>query len=152
MPLVMRAQDSPLDGYTTVSISQSMFELFSSIANDKDDQDFKNITSRLTGIKILSCEAKGGAKNGQEFYHEVIRNLPQPEYQVLMDINDGGEPVKFLIKKQGNKTTELVMAVGGAEPCLMVLQGDIDLKQISKLSKSMNIKGFDHLGDVAKHK
>jgi len=154
-PMMLYAQSSPLEklfnkyngreGYTTVSINQGMFDLFSSIANDKDDKDFKDITSKLTAFRILTCEAKVC----DDLYKEACTYFTAPEYQDLMTVNDGDESVRFLVHKHGDRISELVMAVGGKEPCIMWLQGDIDLKQISKLSKSMNIGGIDKLGDLS---
>ena len=157
-PIILHAQ-SALDrlfdkysgkaGYTTVSINQSMFDLFSAVADGKEDKEFKDISSRLSSIRILSCECKTGANAVQEFYKQVIRLLPASEYQNLMEINDGGETVKLLIKKHGEKISELVMVAGGKDASVISLTGDIDLKQVSRLSKSMNIKGLDHLDKVS---
>ena len=157
-PLALRAQTSGVEavfdkyngreGYTTVTLTKSMFELFSAVADDKDDKDFKDITKRLSGIRILSCDCKGGQKAALEFYREMARSVSTSQYQDLMDINDGGDQVKFVIRKQGDRITELVMVAGGSDACLISLQGDIDLKQVSKLSRSMNIKGMDHLSSV----
>ena len=154
-PVLLHAQ-SPLDrlfnkynghdGYTTVTINQSMFDLFASVSDDKQDADFKDITGKLTCIKILTCEGK----LCDDLYREVTRFLSAPEYQELMNINDGSGNVRFLIRKSGDKILELVMAVGGKEePCVISLQGEIDLKQISKLSRSMKINGMDKLGDIS---
>jgi len=161
-PLIMLAQNTRLDrlfdeyadkeGYTTVIITKSMFDLFASVANDKDDKDLKDITSRLDKIKILSCDCKSGAKATIDFYNEIICNMPKQDYEDLMIINDGHERVKFAIKKRGDKITELVMVVGGSDACVISLQGDIDLKQVAKLSKTMNIKGLEHLDNVGAKK
>ncbi len=161
-PLLLRAQSGPVDvlfdkyngkdGYTTVVLTKSMFELFSAMSDDKSDQDFKDITKRLTGIRILSCECKGGAKASLDFYRDVTRVVAAPQYQDLMVINDGGDQVKFVIRKQGDRISELVMMAAGSDACLISLQGDIDLKQVSKLSRSMNIKGMEHLNSVSQKK
>jgi Domain of unknown function (DUF4252) len=161
-PLAAHAQSGPIDalfskyngreGYTTVMVSRSMFELFSTMADDKDDKEFKDITKRLSGIRIISCDCKAGTSASQDFYKEMARAVSATQYQDLMDINDGGEQVKFVIRKQGDRISELVMVAGGGDACLISLQGDIDLKQMSRLSKSMNIKGMEHLNSVGQKK
>ena len=158
-PLLLRAQSGPVEslfdkyngkeGYTTVVLTKSMFELFAAVSDDKNDQDFREITKRLTGIRILSCECKSGAKAAQDFFREMTKAVNGSQYQDLMVINDGGDQVKFVIRKQGDRISELVMIAGGSDACLIALQGDIDLKQVSKLSRSMNIKGLDHLNAVS---
>jgi uncharacterized protein DUF4252 len=156
--LTVAAQSTPLqkifdtypgkEGYTYVYVTRAMFDLFETIANDNDDKEFKDITSRLNSIKILSLEVKNNRNAGNSFYREMARDLPQPEYQDLMVINDEGEEIKFITRKSGDKISELIMIVGGTDPCIIALDGDINLRQVAKLSKSMNIKGFEHLNNV----
>ena len=41
------------DGFTTVTISKQMFELFNRVeTNSKEDKDFKDVASKLTSIRI----------------------------------------------------------------------------------------------------
>ena len=57
--------------------------------------------------------------------------------------------MRFLVKDDGPKVKELLLLVGGADSfVLMSFVGDIDLKQISKLSKSMDIEGLEHLEEL----
>jgi hypothetical protein len=41
-----------------------------------------------------------------------------------------------------------MIVTGQGNAVLMFLEGDIDLKSISKLSKSMKITGFEHLDKI----
>ena len=137
------------EGYTSVIVTKAMFDLFEAVSNDASDKDFKDITSKLNSIKILTRDSEGKTNAGNDFYKEMIRSFTSPEYQDLMTINDGGEEVKFMIRKKADEIIELIMVVGGSDPCLIALDGDINLKQVSKLSKSMNLKGFEHLNNVS---
>src|ERR1022692_2165589 len=120
IPLIAGAQSSPADkifdtysgktGYTSVYVTRAMFELFETISNDNDDKDFKDITSKLNSIKILSMDTNPG----NSFYKEMVRSLSLPEYEDLMIINDEGQEIKFIIRKKGDKITELIMIVGGS--------------------------------------
>ncbi|MEZ5197060.1 MAG: DUF4252 domain-containing protein [Bacteroidales bacterium] len=52
-------------------------------------------------------------------------------------------------QKEGKNIKELLMVVGGQDDnALISIQGDIDLKTISKLSKSMNIDGMENLEEI----
>lgn len=54
--------------------------------------------------------------------------------------------IQAVKKISGNGYDELIMVVGGKKSFFILsLYGEIDLKKISKLSKSMNIKGMEHL-------
>ena len=136
------------DGYTSVLVTKYMFQLFEKVASDKDDKDFKEITRKLTGIKILTIDSAVNVKRGHSFYKEIISSLPASEYKDLMVIKEKGQEVKFMIREDNGRISELLMVAGGDDAVLIALQGDIDLKQVSKLSKSMNIKGFERLDKV----
>ncbi len=134
--------------YTSVHITKYMFELFSKITDEAEDKEFHEATKNLTAIKILTCD-----ENQQSFYHELMNKYKAANYQDLMVIKDGKEDVKFMIYDTGDKITELIMLVGGdGDSVLIALQGNIDLKQISKLSKTMNIDGMDHLDNIENRK
>ena len=158
LPICLQAQASTVDrvfdkysgklGYTSVMVTKSMFELFSTLATDETDKEFTQITSQLNCIKILSCEDSQNANTGLSFYKDVVTAINAHGYQDLMTVKEGGNEIKFIIKKTGHKISEFIMVVGGKEACLIYLQGDIDLKQVAKLSKSMNLKGFDHLNNI----
>ena len=159
VPILLSAQSSQVEkifdqysgeeGYTSIQITKYMFELFSKVANEEEDKEFKKITSKLTGIKILTLDSLTNIKREQNFYKEITSSLSKTDYKDLMIIKDGTEEIKFIIREMNAKISELVMIVGGnGEAVLIVLLGDINLKQISKLSKSMDIKGFEHLDKV----
>jgi len=157
-PFLASAQSSALDkifekysgkdGFTTVTLTKAMFDVFSALSTN-GDKDLKDITDNLNSIRILSQDGKNNANEGNAFYKEVTRDLFLPDYFELMSINDGAQPVKFLTRKNGDKIAELVMIVGGADACLIALDGEIDLKQVAKLSKSLNLKGFSHLNSAS---
>ena len=61
------------------------------------------------------------------------------------------QDIKFLINEKDGKIIELLLIAGGVdENALISIQGNIDLKTISKLSKSMQIDGLEHLQEIDK--
>jgi hypothetical protein len=134
-------------GYTSVHITSYMFELFSKIA-DEDDADFENVTKGLDAIKILTV-SDSHTKTNQEFYDEINLALPASVYKDFMIIKEDGQEILFKVRDEGDKISEFVMIVKDPhEPVLLFLQGDIDLAKVAKMSKSMDIKGFEHLEKV----
>ena len=138
------------DGYTTVNISRQMFELFGQMddSSSSDDKDFKNITSKLTGIRILAYEAKDD--KSVNFYQELMKDFPASEYKELMVIKEKDQDVKFLTREEHGRIVQLILISGGKDNTLICIDGDIDLKTISKLSKSMQIEGMDKLDKINK--
>ncbi len=132
------------DDFTQVSVTSRMFGLFTDMeVNDEDDQEILDAISKINGLKIL---VKDNAKNGKALYKEALSKIPKGEFDELMSIKDGDSNMKFLIKEKGNIISELVMIAGGDDEFFILsIVGDIDLKQISKLSSKMDISGLENL-------
>lgn len=134
------------EDFTHVTITSRMFSLFANLdVEEEDNQELLDAISKVKGLKIL---AKDGINQSEAnaLYKEAFELIPTKEYDELMSIRDKDTDMKFLIKEEGKIITELVMVMHGDEEFfLLSLIGDIDLKQISKLSKSMSIDGFEHL-------
>lgn len=158
LPMLSMAQESQLnhlfdkysgqEGYTSVYITSYMFDLFSKLA-DEDDAEFEHVTKGLKSIKILTISSKLDKSAQDAFYKEIQNALPASVYKDFMIVKDGKQEVVFKVRDEGAKISEFVMIVKDPkEPVLMFLEGDINLKQIAKMSKSMDIKGFEHLEKV----
>ena len=77
----------------------------------------------------------------------------------LMRVKDDGNNIKFYSKEGAseNFVSELLMHLQGNVDgknmtVIMSITGNIDLKQISKLTKDLNVPGSDALKDVEKRK
>ncbi len=141
-------QYSEQEGFTSVYITQHMFDLFADIDTDEEENEFLEITKNLRGIKILHCDSGYGKVN---FYNSILKKLPKNEYQELMVIHEKNQDIKFLIKKANKQISEFLMVSGGKDGNTIIsIVGDIDLKKISKLSKSMKIGGLEKLEKVDK--
>lgn len=131
---------------TKVSISSKMFELFMHIDSEEEsEKELLETVSKLKGMKILIKEE---VANGEQLYKSAI-NKPNADYEVLMTVEDDDEDLTFFIREENGVIAELVMIAGGKDNfVLLSLIGEIDLNQISKLSKSMNIEGMDNLEKI----
>lgn len=139
------------EGYTSVHITKYMFQLFAEISNDEEDKEFKEVTSKLDAIKILTVSNDASNAKKKAFKNALLGQLPQSVYKDLMIIKEGKKEITFKIREENKKISELVMFVDEIdESVLIYLDGDINLKQVSKLSKSMKIDGFEHLDKVDK--
>ena len=149
---LLKAQNSPMDklfnkyngekGFTVVNISKEMFQLFSQMNTDttKESEDFSKVVNNLNGMKILSCSND----TDSHFYNEIIKNIPLSEYKEIMTVKDEESNVKFLAKTKGKNYCELIMiARDNNETTLLFFTGDINLKDISKLSKCVNLSGMN---------
>ena len=158
-PVFISAQKSPVDqlfekysgyeGYTSVYISSYMFSLFSSL--ETKDNEIENVLGKLTGIRILTSDESPQA--GENFFTEIMRELPIDQYQELMVIKEKNQDFKFLIREKDGFISELLMVAGGASNnALISIQGNIDLNTISSLSRTMKIEGLDQLEKIEENR
>jgi hypothetical protein len=156
--LMIQAQNNPVDemfnkysekqGFTVVSISSKLLGMFAN--KDAANKDTDDIISRLKSIKILSVEDSLLNKN-LNFYTELSRKLDLSVYEELMVVKSGPDMTKFLIKQSGNVITELLVITGGpGGNSLISIKGDLNLKNISDLSKSLDMQELKSLDKIDK--
>ena len=143
---------------TSVVVTKNMFKLLSKIEVESDDpevRDYMAMVNSLENIKVFMTEDEGiGArmKSDVQKYVSASRGLEE-----LMRVKDDGKNVKFYSKqgKDENHVSELLMFLDGEMDgkdgtVIMSITGDIDLKQISKLTKDLNVPGSEELKNVNK--
>ena len=139
-------------GFTSINISPEMFSMLSGIdMNDSSEkaQDAQNVIEQLSGLKMLVYEPDGKMSN--EAFMEEIRTLSNSTgYTELMSVDGEDEVVKFLAKKGDNgKIAELLMIVqDNSEAVVMSMTGNLDMKSISQISKSLDIEGLENLEEL----
>lgn len=161
VPALTRAQKDPVDrlfekysgkeGYTTVYITSKMFSLFSEA--NVDDPEFNDLVNNLKSIRILATDDANLTDKNVNFYDEVMNDLPVDEYEELMVVQEKDQKLKFLVKEQDGRITELLLvAGGGGDNTLIDIRGNIDLKKVAEISKMINIEGLEELENVDKQK
>ncbi len=133
--------------FSQVNISSKMFSLMANLdVENAEDQEVVNMISKIKGLRIL---AKEQTRNSRELYKEALGMIPVKDFEELMTVRDKDKDMKFFIKESGGKISELVMIAGGNEEFMVLsLFGEIDLKQVSKISKKMNIEGLENLENI----
>ncbi len=133
--------------FTKVTVSNKMFELFTKIEpGDANEKEILEAISKIKGLKVLAADS---VANSKKLFDMVSNKITGNGYDMLMEVKDAEENLKFMIKEENGVISELITLVGGNKAFfLMSLYGEIDLKKISKLSKSMNIKGMEYLNNL----
>ncbi len=140
------------ESFSQVTVSSKMFSLFTQMdADNAEDKEVLDAISKLKGLRIL---AKNDARNARELYKEAFGLIPVKEYEELMSVRDKDKDMKFFIKDSGKGTiSELLMVVGGnTEFMVLSLFGEIDLKQVSRIGKKMDVKGLENLENIGDQK
>ncbi len=132
--------------FTQVSVTSKMFSLFTEMeGNDEEEKQLLEVIGKLKGLKILAADS---IVNGKKYFTEAA-TATKSNYEELMSVKNADEDVLFMIRESGGKINELLMMVGGNDKFyIMSLFGEIDLKQISKLSGAMKIKGMEYLDNI----
>lgn len=135
------------DAFTKVSVSSKMFSLFTELeAGSEAEEEFLKAISKLKGLKVIASDSIG---NAAAMYNQAIKDVTAAGYEELMSVKDSEENMKFSIKESGGKIEELLMVVGGKKRfVLLSLYGEIDLKNISKIARSMNVGGLENLSKI----
>jgi hypothetical protein len=141
------------DGFTTVHITKELFSLFGEITEDAEDEDVQELNEVIDGleyIRILMYENSSDNKYADEStlqnFKEDLDEVKLKNFAELMTVKEGGETVKFMIRKEGKIIKELLLLINqDDEAGFISITGNIDLKSISKLAKSMDINGLDQL-------
>jgi len=134
--------------FSQVTVSSKMFNLFTNLeVESKEDKEVLDAISKLKGLRIL---AKEDARNGYELYKEALALVPMKEYEELMSVRDKDKDMKFFIKETSpGKISELLMVSGGIKDFMVLsLFGEIDLKQVGKIGRKMDIDGLDNLHKI----
>ena len=136
--------------FTVIYISGKMFSMISKLdSEDEDFDDFKEVTEKLKGLRILTTD-----EDAYAFYREAKSKINiQKDYELLMTVRTKkGNRVEFVVKEKDNKIDELLLISGGKNQdfVLMSFVGDIDLDKISKLSDAIEIDGIENLEELKK--
>lgn len=154
-----------VEGVSSFVMNQKMFTMLASIdvnLDDPEDQAFLEMAKKITGLKVYTT---GNEKTSIDMNATVEKYLKSSSLEELMRFKDGDQTVKFYVKegKDENHVKELLMVINGLkeitkdqditingkkreiETVLLSLTGDIDLRQVSKITNKMNVPGGDQL-------
>lgn len=161
-----------MKGVTSGVISQKMFKMIATIDVDLDDpeaQGFLDMVKKIQSIKVLST---GDSNISSSLSADTEKYISSSKLDELMRFKDGGQTVKFYVKegRDENHVKELLMFISGLkeltkdanieingekreiETILVSIIGDVDLREISKITSKMNVPGGEHLEKAGKGK
>ena len=145
-----------IEGVTSVIVNQKAFALMSKIGSESDEE-YLSLIQNIESLKVFATESLEVA---QQMEAEVKKYLSSGKLEELMRVKDGGSNVIIYVKegKSEDYVKELFMFVkdGGEnsdkESVIISLTGDIDLKQIAKLTEKMDLPGGEHLEKANENK
>lgn len=145
---------SETEGFVAVYISKYMFDM---LRNDEaiekgSEDDVQNLINNLNCIKMLLSDDDPSTSAPVNLYQEMMKVLPSSDYKEIMVVKEQDQNIKFYVKENKNKKVEeLLLIIGGGKEegnALISIQGDIDMKNISKLARTMEIEGMENLEKI----
>lgn len=157
-----------MDDVASIIVNSKMFQMLATIDVDLDDpeaQAYFDMVKKIDNFKVMTT---GNESISSKMQADVDSYLKKSNLEELMRIKDGDQNVKFYVRegKDANHVKELLMFITGLkdvmkdsdvtingkkrefETVVLSLTGDIDLRQVSKITEKMNIKGGKHLEKV----
>lgn len=158
-PFLSNAQNfdkyTEMDNVSTMLVTSEMFKLLSDIDFDSEDpetQAYVNLIENLENIRVFSTT---DSKTSAQMSADAESYLKNTSMKMLMSFKSDGQDVKFYIRpgKSKNYVRELFMFMKGEEngkpmTTIMRITGNVDLKQISKLAKDLDVPGAKELEKV----
>jgi len=134
------------ENYSRVSISKKMFSLMANLdPEDEDEKDLISTVSNLDGLKIIVADS---TDNPDKLFKESMSRMPK-RFEELLTVNEKDERIIFMIDEKDGMVSELIMVLKSNDQFVLLdLFGKIDLKQISNLSRKMNIEHLDKLEKI----
>jgi hypothetical protein len=140
------------DRFSRVYISHKMMQmaggfLKSNAGTDKDADDLGTLISKVKGIRILSSEEV----DGKSLYSQVMGTLTKNKYEDLMDVQDKGTSLKFMVREEGGLVKELLMiSADGSDFTLLSMLGSFTYADLNMLAEKTDIPGMQQYGKGSK--
>ena len=150
------------DDVSLVSISPKMFKMLGQLSISLDDPEAQEYIDMVSSIENFKVLISGNDEVTAAMSKWAAEQLSSKDLEELMTIKDADADVAFYVKsgKSDDRVEKLIMYVNGVNPEIMkdsplgertvetiilLIEGDIDLKQISKLTDQMSLPGGKQL-------
>ena len=145
-----------------VSISPKMFKMLGQLSVSLDDPEAQEYIDMVSSIENFKVLISGNNEVTAAMSKWAAEQLSSKDLKELMTIKDADADVEFYVKsgKSDDRVEKLIMYVNGVNPeiikdsplgesrvetIILLIEGNIDLKQISKLTDQMSLPGGKQL-------
>jgi hypothetical protein len=161
-----------MDEVTSGVINSKMFSMIASMDIEIDDPEAKAYMDMVNKIENIRLLVTGNPLVSKNLTNDAESYVRKSKLDELMRFKDGEQNVRFYVKegKDSDHVKELMMLITGMgemlngedltingkkrniETVVISIIGDIDLKQISKITKNINLPGGEHLDKAGEKK
>ncbi|MHA7131801.1 DUF4252 domain-containing protein [Algoriphagus namhaensis] len=141
------------DRFSRVYISPKMMQMAGGFLksaaseNEQETKELGTLISKVRGVRILSSDEV----DGKEFYQEAMSTLSKNKYEELMDVQDKGSSLKFMVREEGGLVKELLMITGDQKDfTLLSMLGSFTYAELNILAENTDIPGMEEYGKGSK--
>jgi len=128
-----------MDQVENIQLGGWVLKLAAQFADENDE--VKPFARHISRLRVMTME-EGNLVSKSE-YNTLVRKLRNQQFEDLFNARDGGELVQLLIREDGDRITDVLLLVSGADSFTMVsLEGALRFKDLRELN--IDIEGGDH--------
>ena len=122
----------------SVSISGRMLRMAAE-SDPKATRDFKKLAKDIDKIKMVSNFSMDS--DSKKKLKKILQS-----YEELLVVTESNQKISMYTIENKGKITEFILCIESEDTfILMSILGNFDIKQLSNLSRSVNINGIEHL-------
>lgn len=130
------------DNFTTINVSGKMFEMAVYLEDDENDSETAEMLEFLQSITSFNMIVGEKVQDIKGTYTSAVKTVANT-HEELMSIDDNDGRATFFIDESNGIVRELVLVGrGNDEFVVFSLMGEIDLRQLSKMSSKIQQQGF----------
>jgi hypothetical protein len=151
LPLLLTAQNTPIDklfekyygkeGFTTVLVTEDMFEVISNMEEEKGD--FEGTLGKVKRVRVIAQEDEADIEAVN--FMDELRGVEFDDYKELVVVKEADQEVMILAKEEDGRLRELLVLVGGEDNVLVSVEGNFTMNDLEALG---DLDGLDMLDDI----
>ncbi|MGB3591068.1 MAG: DUF4252 domain-containing protein [Nonlabens sp.] len=154
-----------LDNMSETVVTDEMFKLIAMIDVDSEDPEFREMKTIVDNLKELRIYMTDNPASGKKMKTIVDSYISKNNLVKLMHVKEDDQMFTFHMRKGSSdqKVRDLVMFIDGgisdkvkgtpldSESIFLIISGDIDMNQISKITKQLNTPGQKQIEKATKN-
>lgn len=138
-------------GIDAVIINKNMFKLMSKLDLDSEDEDVQQYIDLINNMENIKIFKSSNLDMRDDLLADANSYVKNNKLEELMRVQEDGNKVSFMFKpgRTDDEIKQLFMLVDGMdqknETIVIIINGLIDLRQVSKLAKDLNVPGAGSL-------
>jgi hypothetical protein len=155
-----------LKNMTETVVTDEMFKLIAMIDMDSDDAEFNEMKSMVDNLKELRVYMTDNPDSSKKMKSIVNSYISKNNLVKLMHVKEDDQAFTFHMRKGSSegKVKDLVMLIDGGlgekitdgemdgSTIFLIISGDINMNQISKITKQLNTPGQKQIEEATKNK